>query len=146
MAPLLALHFHGELIKDTSVTFFIGNLGVLSGLTVGSSTVADLGTVLHGATLHAARLNVLVWWEHVDSAANPSDGGAYYFSPPGVLASLLPTAPLVSPLDHWGLWNPVPSPPCWPPPLLRVYVQNCELERNGLQAVEWVYHAKWQEV
>ena len=75
LAPLLALHYHGEILKNTSTIFFIDNLGVLSGLTVGSSRVADLGTVLHGATLHAARLNALIWWEHVDSAANPSDGG-----------------------------------------------------------------------
>ena len=79
LAPLLALHYHGAIMEGASVIFFIDNLGVLSGLTVGSSKAADLGTVLHGATLRAARLNTAVWWEHVDSAANPSDGGGRFF-------------------------------------------------------------------
>ena len=110
LAPLLALYFHGESIKNTSVTFFIDNMGVLCGLTVGSSRVADLGTVLHGATLHAAKLNMLVWWEHVDSAANPSDGGVCSF------------------LGAWprrggGGASPL-SPPSPPPPPSPPSVQN----------------------
>ena len=93
LAPLLALHYHGRVMEGASVLFFIDNLGVLSGLTVGSSKAADLGTVLHGATLRAARLNVAVWWEHVDSAANPSDGGSCF----RVGAPLRPTPPPPSP-------------------------------------------------
>ena len=109
LAPLLALHYHGNAIRDTSATFFIDNMGVLSGLTVGSSTVADLGTVLHGATLHATKLNIQMWWEHVDSAANPSDGGNRF-----------PFALLAGACEWGGYWPPsfnlLPPPPLLLPP------------------------------
>ena len=78
LAPVLALHFHGEVFRNTSTLFFIDNLSVLSGLTVGSSRSADLAAVLQAATLASTRLNALLWWEHVDSAANPADGGIRY--------------------------------------------------------------------
>ena len=55
---------------------FIDNMAVLSGLTVGTGRVADLGTILHATALHLVNLNCQAWWEHVDSAANPADGGS----------------------------------------------------------------------
>ena len=51
-------------------------MSVLSGLTTGASKAADLGAVLQAATLLATRLDCQIWWEHVDSDANPADGGS----------------------------------------------------------------------
>ena len=76
LAPLLALHFHPEPFRGASMLCFIDNMAVLSGLTVGTSRVADLGTILHATALHLVNLNCQAWWEHVDSAANPADGGS----------------------------------------------------------------------
>ena len=53
----------------------IDNMGVLASLCKGSSVVADFGCVVHAFLLAAAKLNTRPWFEHVDSKANPADGG-----------------------------------------------------------------------
>ena len=78
LAAALALHFHGHLLEGTSALFFIDNISVLAGLTVGSSRAADLAAVLQAVTLVATKRDSLNWWEHVDSHANPSDGGGCF--------------------------------------------------------------------
>ena len=54
---------------------FIDNMGVLASLCKGSSVIADFGCVVHALLLAAAKLNTRPWFEHVDSKANPADGG-----------------------------------------------------------------------
>ena len=54
---------------------FIDNMGVLASLCKGSSVVADFSCVVHALLLAAAKLNTRPWFEHVDSKANPADGG-----------------------------------------------------------------------
>jgi hypothetical protein len=75
MAVLLALYHEKEWLLGSSVVWFIDNLGVLSCLCKGSSTVADISCIVHAILLSAASLKTTIWWEHVDSAANGSDGG-----------------------------------------------------------------------
>ena len=55
--------------------WFIDNLGVVSSLCKGSSIVFDFGCVIHVLHMMAAARRLAVWWEHVDSKANISDGG-----------------------------------------------------------------------
>ena len=75
LAPLLAMCREPELFRQASAVIFIDNMGVLASLCKGSSTVADFGCVIHALLLAAARLRTRPWFEHVDSKANPADGG-----------------------------------------------------------------------
>ena len=54
---------------------FIEIMGVLASLCKCSSVIADFGCVVHALLLAAAKLNARPWFEHVDSKANPADGG-----------------------------------------------------------------------
>ena len=76
LAPLLALVHHPEVFTAAHCLWFLDNLGVLSGLIVGRSTVADFGSLLHAFHLCSAKRGLSNWFEHVDSHANPSDGGS----------------------------------------------------------------------
>ena len=55
--------------------WFIDNLGVLASLAAGGSRVHDFGNAIHSVLLSIANLRAKVWWEHVDTHANPADGG-----------------------------------------------------------------------
>ena len=74
--PLLAVHFHTDLLRSAHNIFFIDNLGVLSALVSGRARIADLGTVIHAFHLSMAHLDSTVWFEHVESPANCFDGGS----------------------------------------------------------------------
>ena len=74
--PLLGVHFHSQVLGRSHNIFFIDNLGVLSALVVGRARVADFGTIIHAFHLSLAHLGSTAWFEHVESGANPSDGGS----------------------------------------------------------------------
>ena len=76
LAPLLALWYEQALLSNCHVLFFIDNMGCLSALTSGSSSVADFSPILHAFWMLAAKMRVRPWFEHVDTHANPSDGGS----------------------------------------------------------------------
>jgi hypothetical protein len=75
LAPLLAMCREPSAFYSSSAVMFIDNMGVLASLCKGSSVVADFGCVVHAFLLAAAKLNARPWFEHVDSKANPADGG-----------------------------------------------------------------------
>ena len=56
--------------------FFIDNLGTLSAMITGRARIADFGAVVHAFHLSVARLRSTSWFEHVESPANPADGGS----------------------------------------------------------------------
>ena len=74
--PMLAVHFNTDLLANAHILFFVDNLGVLSALISGRARIADLGTVIHAFHLSLAHLHSTVWFEHVESPANPADGGS----------------------------------------------------------------------
>ena len=63
-------------MRGAPLPWFIDNLGILSALCKGSSTVSDIGCVIHAVLLATAAHSCSPWWEHVESAYNASDGGA----------------------------------------------------------------------
>ena len=74
--PLLAVHFHADVLACSHNIFFIDNLGVLSALISGRARIADFGFVIHAFHLSIAHLRSTCWFEHVESPANPADGGS----------------------------------------------------------------------
>ena len=74
MAPIFAL-WNEPWLHDAVLLWFIDNLGVVSCLCKGASSVYDFGCVIHGLHMMVAVKSLAVWWEHVDSKANISDGG-----------------------------------------------------------------------
>ena len=54
----------------------IDNLGILSAAVSGRSSVLDVNPLLTGLHLLLTNLRVTSWWEHVDTHANPADGGS----------------------------------------------------------------------
>ena len=63
-------------LARADVLWFIDNLGVLSALCKGSSKSLDLGCITYGSLLLTAAHDILLWWDHVESAANCADGGS----------------------------------------------------------------------
>ena len=76
LAPVCSVLQWGELIKDSSVIFYIDNMGVLCNLVNGSARQIDAGTVTFALHLQLATLRSSVWWEWVESESNCSDGGS----------------------------------------------------------------------
>ena len=74
--PMLALYWFQAEMRGADLMFFVENLGVLSAAVSGRSTVADVNAPLGGLHLWLAELRCSAWWEHVDSKANPADGGS----------------------------------------------------------------------
>ena len=117
LAPFLCLMADGAALRGASVVWFIDSLGVLSAFCNGASSIADFDCVVHAVLLRCAHLRLSVWWEHVDSAANCSDGG----SREGVTCAVAhglgvklrevpmcswPAEPLLAPTDTWlALWG-----------------------------------------
>ena len=122
--PLLALHYCQKQLRQRDTTFFIDNMGVLASLTSGSSSIADLGTIIHGFHLMAAALGCQPWMEHVESKANCSDGGSRVGESCPLAAKLgvkLTTLPFP---EHWPT-NVLDAPPSLWLPLLTVPTTGC---------------------
>ena len=73
---LFALLFDFEGLEHTSAMFFIDNMSGLCALVAGSSKAPDLAGLASGTHLGLARRSVWAWFEFVDSASNPTDGGS----------------------------------------------------------------------
>ena len=76
LAPLLALLTIPDILKGSHILWFIDNLGVVSAFITGKAKIADFSNLVHIFHLHAVKLRTTSWFEHVDSCANPSDGGS----------------------------------------------------------------------
>ena len=74
LGPLLVLHNFGEILRGALWIHFIDNAAGLASLVRGSSSVTN-GDVIVGMTwseMH--RLQVLPWFDRVESKSNPVDG------------------------------------------------------------------------
>jgi hypothetical protein len=72
---LFALYREAKLLRNTSVVWFMDNLGVLASLCKASSSMPDLSCIVHAIILSCVKLDSIVWWEYVNSSANTADGG-----------------------------------------------------------------------
>jgi len=75
MACLFSLWHMAKWFRQVSVIHFIDNLGVLSAMCRGSSTVCDISHIVASALSMEAALQMKSWKEHVDSKANLADCG-----------------------------------------------------------------------
>ena len=74
IGPLLVLHTWPELLRGSLWLHFIDNNGALSCLIKGSASCIGTDTLV-GMTWHTVgKLDVLPWFERVDTKSNPVDG------------------------------------------------------------------------
>jgi len=118
LAILWAIFHESKHLSNSSIVWFVDNLGVLSCLCKGSSTVADISCIIHAILLSIAACRAMTWWEHVDSAANAADGGTRMSSEVsdalGILLRDLPLPPwppntLEASADVWLKWLASPA-------------------------------------
>ena len=74
--PVLALLMDWKGLEHTSAVFWIDNMSALCALVTGSCKAPDLAGLASGMHLGLAKRSVWAWFEFVDSAANPADGGS----------------------------------------------------------------------
>merc|ERR1712039_21516 len=89
-----------QAFRCSSAVFVTDNLGGLSALCKGASTVEDLGCLIHAILLVIAGLRMRAWFEHVDSKANCADGGSRVGNKCPLAAGLRIPLAEVS-LPHW---------------------------------------------
>ena len=75
LAVLFALVNKWQMLRGRSVLWFIDNMGVLSSLCKGTSSVPDLGCITHAICLINAAIGLQAWYEYVPSKSNLADGG-----------------------------------------------------------------------
>ena len=75
-APFLAILTNLKDATGQHLLVFCDNLGILSAAVSGRSSVLDVNSLLTGLHLLLTSLRVTSWWEHVDTHANPADGGS----------------------------------------------------------------------
>jgi hypothetical protein len=110
LAMLLALFHEPDVFRDSSVLWLLDNLGVLSCLCKGSSTVADFGCIVHTILLRLAGLDAMAFFDHVASADNVSDGGSRGCS---ILAEALGVQLIEKPLPPWPSNTVLAEPTEW---------------------------------
>ena len=71
---LVMLHSWPELFRDSLWIHFIDNNSALGGLVKGSASVRQQDLIIGHTWSLIVQLNVLVWFDRVDSASNPVDG------------------------------------------------------------------------
>ena len=76
LGPILAPMFEQQFLSQCLATFWLDNMSALSGFVSGSSTAADLGSLIFGGHLCLAKRSVRAWWGYVPSASNIADGGS----------------------------------------------------------------------
>ena len=74
MASALILEHLPEVLHNVDALWFIDNSGGEAGLISGYSSAEDSACMLGVVHITLAALNCRVWWEHVPSEVNPSDG------------------------------------------------------------------------
>ena len=75
-APFLAILTNLRDATGQHLLVFCDNLGILSATVPGRSPVLDVNSLLTGLHLLLTKRRVTSWWEHVDTHANPADGGS----------------------------------------------------------------------
>ena len=74
MASALILEHLPQVLENVDAIWFIDNSGGEAGLISGYSSSEDSACMLGVVHITLAALNCRVWWEHVPSEVNPSDG------------------------------------------------------------------------
>ena len=74
LAPSAALANHPQVFAHCDVRWFVDNESACSTLIRGASREEDVNGIAECTHLLAMRLNTRLWFEWVDSKANPSDG------------------------------------------------------------------------
>jgi len=74
IGPLLILHNWGSVMKNSLWIHFIDNSSALGSLVKGSSTVNQQDIIVGKTWEYITTLNVLAWFDRVDSKSNPVDG------------------------------------------------------------------------
>ena len=74
VGPLLILHNWGHLLQDSLWIHFIDNASALGALVKGSASVNQQDIIVGHTWTYIADLNVLAWFDRVDSKSNPVDG------------------------------------------------------------------------
>ena len=74
VGPLLILHNWGSIMKNALWLHFIDNSCALGSLVKGSSSVTQQDRIVGATWSSIAQLNVLAWFDRVDSKSNPVDG------------------------------------------------------------------------
>ena len=74
IGSLLALRNWFWLVKDALWIHFIDNNGALGALVNGSSSVEEQDIIVGDTWSRIAELDVMSWFDRVDSASNPVDG------------------------------------------------------------------------
>lgn len=67
-------HNLGSRMAGRDILWYIDNQAACQILTIGSSSQSDLCFISSLAHLLFARLNCRIFWEYIESDANPSDG------------------------------------------------------------------------
>ena len=74
IGPMIALTTWPEVLRGSLWMHFIGNNGALASLINGGSSVLSTDTVV-GMTWHViSKLDVIPWFDRVDTKSNPVDG------------------------------------------------------------------------
>jgi len=74
IGPLLILHNFGHILRGSLWIHFIDNASALGSLVKGSSSVMQQDVIVGYTWEYIARLDVLAWFDRVDSKSNPVDG------------------------------------------------------------------------
>ena len=74
IGPLLLLHNFGHILQGSLWIHFIDNASALGSLVKGSSSVMQQDVIVGFTWDYIARLDVLAWFDRVDSKSNPVDG------------------------------------------------------------------------
>ena len=74
IGPLLLLHNFGHILQGSLWIHFIDNASALGSLVKGSSSVMQQDVIVGHTWEYIARLDVLAWFDRVDSKSNPVDG------------------------------------------------------------------------
>ena len=74
LAPSVALANHASILQGTDIRWFIDNESACSTLIRGASREEDVQSIAECTQLLAMRLDIRIWFEWVDTKANPSDG------------------------------------------------------------------------
>ena len=73
-APSVVMANHAEMFAGRDVVWFVDNEGACSTLIRGACRPEEISGIAECSSILAARLGVRIWYEWIDTKANPSDG------------------------------------------------------------------------